>query len=202
MLKQTPDIWESVSATTRAPRTGEIEGTSYFFMSKESFETLIEQNGFIEYANVHGNYYGTPLAPVKEHVASGQKVILEIDVQGALQVKEKFPELRLVFIAPPSLEELESRIRGRGTEDDEQIATRMKTARKELDMAKEYDVVIVNEDIDQSVQELIEVIQAGQALVWTVGSWMVGLFGAAWGFWLELLWLGAWLGLGYLDLNI
>ncbi len=161
MLKQTPDIWESVSATTRAPRTGEIEGTSYFFMSKESFETLIEQNGFIEYANVHGNYYGTPLAPVKEHVASGQKVILEIDVQGALQVKEKFPELRLVFIAPPSLEELESRIRGRGTEDDEQIATRMKTARKELDMAKEYDVVIVNEDIDQSVQELIEVIQAG-----------------------------------------
>lgn len=182
MLKQTPDIWESVSATTRAPRTGEIEGTSYFFMSKESFETLIEQNGFIEYANVHGNYYGTPLAPVKEHVASGQKVILEIDVQGALQVKEKFPELRLVFIAPPSLEELESRIRGRGTEDDEQIATRMKTARKELDMAKEYDVVIVNEDIDQSVQELIEVIQAGQALAWMAEP-------VAW----HLLELGVWL---------
>ncbi len=161
MLKQTSNIWESVSATTRTPRSGETEGLSYFFMSKERFESLIEQDGFIEYANVHGNYYGTPLAPVKEHVASGQKVILEIDVQGALQVKEKFPDLRLVFIAPPSLEELESRIRGRGTEDDEQIATRMKTARKELDAAKEYDVVIVNEDVDQSVQELIEVINAG-----------------------------------------
>lgn len=160
MLGQTPDIWESVSATTRPPRQGEQEGISYFFMSKEGFESLIKQDGFIEYANVHGNYYGTPLAPVMEHIASGQKVILEIDVQGALQVKEKFPELRLVFIAPPSLEELERRIRGRGSEDDSQISTRMKNARKELDLAKEYDVVIVNEDVDQSVKELISVIEA------------------------------------------
>ncbi len=148
-----------MSATTRAPRPGEVDGVAYFFTTREAFEAEIARDGFIEYADVHGNYYGTPLAPIREHLDAGCDVVLEIDVQGAFQVREKLPEARLVFIAPPSAEELERRLRGRGTDSPESIATRLENARAEMDAARDYDVVVVNDDLERATEELLSVLK-------------------------------------------
>lgn len=151
-------VWTSISATTRKPRGAEQEGVHYFFLSKEQFEETIQEGGFVEWACVHGNYYGTPVGPIQEHLDKGEAVILEIDVQGGFQVKEKFPDAVLVFILPPSLEVLEARLRGRGTDSEESIQLRMKNAVDELAQAKSYDCTVVNDDLNRATEELAKVI--------------------------------------------
>ena len=155
LLEEVPDTWVSVSATTRRPRPGEEEGVSYYFLDREDFLALADEGGFLEWAEYAGNCYGTPLASVQREMAAGRQVILEIEVQGALQVREKMPEAHLVFIEPPSLEELERRLRGRGTESEDVIEKRMKTALLELSHKMEYDIRLVNDDLDEAVAQLV-----------------------------------------------
>lgn len=155
-----PQIWVSVSATTRAPRGHEVDGVDYRFMSVAEFEKTIAEDGFVEWAKVHSNYYGTPLAPIREHLAAGDDVLLEIDVQGAFQVRAKLPQARLVFIAPPSMEVLEERLRGRGTDSEEAIEQRLRNAAGEMEASKDYDAVIVNDDLDRATDELVRVIES------------------------------------------
>ena len=155
LLEEVPDTWVSVSATTRRPRPGEEEGVSYYFLDREDFLALADEGGFLEWAEYAGNCYGTPLASVQREMAAGRQVILEIEVQGALQVKEKMPEAHLVFIEPPSLEELERRLRGRGTEADDVVRKRMETALVELSHKMEYDIRLVNDDLDEAVAQLV-----------------------------------------------
>ena len=155
LLERIPDAWVSVSATTRSPRPGEIDGVHYFFLNDKRFDDLIVGNGFLEWADVHGKRYGTLKRTVLEHMRAGQQVILEIDVQGAFQVREIIPEAVLVFIEPPSLEELRRRLVGRGTEDAEAIDRRMKTAELELAHKMEYDKQLVNDDLETATEELV-----------------------------------------------
>ena len=145
LLEEVPDAWLSVSATTRRPRPGEEEG----------FLSLAEEGGFLEWAEYSGNCYGTPRVSVEREMAAGRQVILEIEVQGALQVREKMPEAHLVFIEPPSLEELERRLRGRGTETDDVVDMRMRTALVELSQKMEYDYRLVNDDLDEATRQLV-----------------------------------------------
>lgn len=160
VIERIPDAWVSVSATTRSPRPGEIEGVHYFFLDTDHFKSLVEQDGFLEWAQVHDNFYGTLKQSVIDHMNAGDQVILEIDVQGALQVRKALPEAHLVFIEPPSLEELERRLRQRGTETEDVISSRMKTAEVELAQKMEYDVQVVNDDLERAVDELVEVINS------------------------------------------
>ena len=160
LIDVVPDSWVSVSATTRAPRPGEIDGVQYRFMSVDDFKALVAADGFLEWAEVHGNYYGTPLAPIKEQVALGRQVILEIDVQGALQVRKRLPDAHLIFVEPPSMEELERRLRGRGTETDEVIAMRMQNAKVELSLKMEYDIQLMNDDLDESLSKLVQIVDS------------------------------------------
>ena len=160
VLERIPDAWVSVSATTRSPRPGEIEGVHYFFLDTDHFKSLVEQDGFLEWAQVHDNYYGTLKQSVIDHMNAGDQVILEIDVQGALQVRKALPEAHLVFIEPPSLEEFERSHRQRGTETEDVISSRMKTAEVELAQKMEYDVQVVNDDLERAVDELVEVINS------------------------------------------
>lgn len=132
---------------------------NYFFLSKDEFERLIEQGGLLEWAQYAGNYYGTPRKSVEDHIAAGDQVILEIEVQGALQVKERMPEAKLLFIEPPSLEVLEQRLRGRGTEDEDTIRKRMETARVELSRKKEYDICFVNDRLNACVNEVVAYLE-------------------------------------------
>lgn len=155
LLEEVPDTWVSVSATTRRPRPGEEEGVSYYFLDRDDFLALADEGGFLEWAEYAGNCYGTPLASVQREMTAGKQVILEIEVQGALQVKEKMPEAHLVFIEPPSLEELERRLRGRGTEADDMVRKRMDTALVELSHKMEYDIRLVNDDLDEAVAQLV-----------------------------------------------
>ena len=155
-----PDAWVSISATSRDPRPGDVEGETYFFLSKEEFENLIAQNGLIEYANVYGNYYGTPIKPIQQHLDAGDIVILEIDIQGGFQVREKFPQAHLIFIAPPSMEVLEQRLRARATDSEEAITKRLQVAAEELSASTKYDVVVVNDELEKTTKELEEVIQS------------------------------------------
>lgn len=159
LIEQVPSAWVSVSATTRKPRAGEVDGTHYFFLSDERFDELIEENGFLEWAQVHANKYGTPRAQVEQAVAEGKQVILEIDVQGAFQIKDQIPESILVFIEPPSLQILEDRLRGRGTETEDVIAARMSVASLELLQKIKYDVAIVNDDLDVATKELVDFVE-------------------------------------------
>lgn len=159
IMELTDHVKVSVSATTRSPREGEQDGVDYHFISRETFEEMIERGEFLEYAEYSGNYYGTPLAPLEEQTDAGNFVILEIEVQGFLQVKEKIPEALAVFLKPPSLKELEQRLRGRGTDSEESIRRRLKTARKELPMAERYDCVVVNDEVDRAAGEIIEIIR-------------------------------------------
>ena len=148
----------SVSATTRGPREGEVDGKDYFFISRKEFERRVKNNEFLEHAEFAGNCYGTPRAYVEKLLDSGMNVVLEIDVQGALQVMKSMPECVSVFILPPSFEELEHRLRGRGTETEEKVRERLETAKRELPYAPQYDYQIVNGgDIEAAYQSLREV---------------------------------------------
>lgn len=149
----------SISATTRLPRTGETDGVDYFFKTREEFEQMIQNKQLLEYAEYVGNYYGTPLEYVENTLATGKDVFLEIDVQGAIQVRELMPGGVFIFLTPPDLNELESRIVNRGTDSDEVIAKRMKTAREELELMKYYDYSVVNDTVDNAVQKIEAIIQ-------------------------------------------
>ena len=149
----------SISATTRQPRTGETDGVDYFFKTREEFEQMIQNKQLLEYAEYVGNYYGTPLEYVENTLAQGKDVFLEIDVQGAIQVRELMPEGVFIFLTPPDLNELESRIVNRGTDSDEVIAKRMKTAREELELMKYYDYSVVNDTVNNAVQKIEAIIQ-------------------------------------------
>ena len=155
LLSEVPDAWVSISATTRNPRAGEEDGVQYFFVSRERFMRMVEAGELLEWAEYSGNCYGTPRASVVDHMQAGEQVILEIDVQGAFQIREKMPEARLVFIEPPSLEVLEERLRNRGTEDDDTVKRRMEAAKLELSRKEEYDIRLVNDDLEATVKELV-----------------------------------------------
>ena len=157
-LKARPDVFYSVSATTRAPREGERDGVDYHFITKEKFLEWIKQDEFLEHAEYVGNYYGTPVTPIKENLAGGKDVIVEIEVQGFLQITKKLPEAVTIFIMPPSMEELERRLRGRGTDSEEKIIGRLETARKEMTYADEYDHIVVNDELDRAVSELLAIM--------------------------------------------
>lgn len=152
----------SVSMTTRKPRAGEEEGKSYFFVEKEAFEQTIAEDGLIEYASYCGNYYGTPREYVEACLDKGQDVILEIEIQGALKVKEKFPEALLLFIMPPSAEELRRRLEGRGTESDEVICQRINRAAEEAEGIENYEYIIINDKLEECVKEMHSIINAAR----------------------------------------
>ena len=147
----------SVSATTRGPREGEIDGKHYFFISRQEFESRVANNEFLEHAQFAGNCYGTPRSYVLDLLAQGVSVILEIDLQGAIQVKERMPESVSIFILPPSFEELESRLRGRGTETPDKIEKRLAAAKHEIEMAHIYDYRIVNDDLEEAYAKLRDI---------------------------------------------
>lgn len=148
----------SISATSRKARDGEIDGVDYYFLTLEEFEKKIKNDEFIEYARVHGNYYGTLKSEVERKLKNGEKIILEIDVQGGLQVREKFPDAKLIFFKAPNEKELEMRLRGRDTEKEEVIKLRLKNSLKEMEYEKEYDETIINENLEKACQDLIEII--------------------------------------------
>ncbi|WRP08393.1 guanylate kinase [Rossellomorea aquimaris] len=150
----------SISMTTRNPREGEVDGVDYFFKSREEFEVLIEQGKLLEYAEFVGNYYGTPVDYVRETLDAGRDVFLEIEVQGAQQVRDKFPEGLFIFLAPPSLSELQNRLVTRGTETDDLIQGRMNTARKEIEMMNLYDYIVENDQIEHAVGKIKSIVQA------------------------------------------
>ncbi len=154
MLDRHPEIWLSVSATTRAPRAGEVEGQSYFFKSKEAFAALVDDGGLLEWAEFAGHCYGTPREPVSDRLRLGSPVLLEIELEGARQVRRSLPDAFQIFLAPPSVEELEQRIRGRGTESEEAIQKRLRTAEQELSAQGEFDAVVVNDVLDQALCSL------------------------------------------------
>lgn len=158
--EQLPELYLSISATTRSPREGEIDGVSYYFLTKEQFEQKIEENGFLEHAQFSGNYYGTPAEPVDQQLRAGNNVMLEIEVQGAMQVKEQRPKTVRIFIAPPSFEELERRLRGRGTETEDKILKRLETAKGELQLASQFDYIVTNYDVEEAVKDVLAIIRA------------------------------------------
>ncbi|HLR07874.1 MAG TPA: guanylate kinase [Bacillota bacterium] len=160
LFNRTTDLKYSISMTTRERRPGEKDGVDYFYKTKAEFEELIRQNAFLEYAQYVNNYYGTPRAYVEETLAAGHDVFLEIEVQGALQVKENFPEGVFIFLFPPSLEELKNRIINRGTESDERVVARLKKAKKEIEMMDYYDYVVVNDDVDAAVRKVQSIIES------------------------------------------
>lgn len=154
------DLVYSVSATTRAPRQGEVDGVNYFFKSREQFQDMIARDALLEYAEYVGNYYGTPRDFVERTLDSGKDIILEIEVQGALKVKEKFPEGVFIFLVPPSLEELKERITGRGTEAADVIDNRMSVAVEEMNLIRYYDYAVVNDEIESACQRIQCIITA------------------------------------------
>lgn len=158
VLEARPDIEETVSATTRLPRPGEVAGVSYHYLSDEDFRSRVEAGEFVEWAEVHGHCYGTLRSEVEQRIARGHSVILEIDYHGAFNVRRAFPDAVLIFIEPPSMEELERRLRGRGTEDEEHIELRLRNARTELEQGEKYDVRVTNDDLDRATGELLDVI--------------------------------------------
>lgn len=158
LLKAIPDIWVSVSATTRSPRLGEIEGKSYFFVSRDEFEEYIDENMLLEWSEHFSNYYGTPLIPVKEKLEEGRDVILEIDVVGAAQVKEHMPEAVLIFVTAPDIDTLLERLQIRGSEDRKKCEERIKRVETELSYKNSYNHVIVNDDLDRASAELISIV--------------------------------------------
>lgn len=151
----------AVSATTRAPRPREKDGIEYHFLSKEDFEKKVEAQEFLEYANVHGNYYGTLKNEVEVRLERGENVILEIDVQGGIQVREKYPDAYLVFFKTPTPEDLERRLRGRGTDPEEVVQLRLKNSLNELKYENEYDETVINTRVEQACTDLINIIERG-----------------------------------------
>lgn len=158
VLHRVPDVWVSVSVTTRGPRPGESDCVHYGFIDDAKFDELVHSDGLLEWAEVHGNRYGTPRAAVEAHLASGGSVILEIDPQGAFQVRDQMPDSVMVFITPPSLDELAARLAKRGSETDEEVALRMKTAEQELELVGKYAHVVINDDVERASEELARII--------------------------------------------
>lgn len=154
-----PEVFVSISATTRPPRPGEVDGVHYYFVDDDTFDELVASDGLLEWALVHGSArYGTPRSPVEEAVAAGRVVILEIDIQGARQVRHTYPAAQQIFVAPPSWEELVQRLAGRGTETADQQARRLETARVEMQAASEFDHVVVNGDVEETVRDLVALL--------------------------------------------
>jgi len=154
-----PQVWLSTSMTTRAPRPGEVDGVHYIFVDDHEFDRLVEAGEFLEYAVVHGRAkYGTPRGPVERALAAGRPVLLEIDLQGARQVRQTMPEGLFVFLSPPSWDELVRRLVGRGTESEEERITRLQTATRELEAAEEFDVIIINDDVRRASEELVSLM--------------------------------------------
>ena len=151
-------IWLSISATTREPREGEKDGENYYFLNQEKFKEMIEQNLFLEWAQFAGNYYGTPLSSVNEKIKNGFIVLLEIEVEGARQIKEKFPNSMSIFLLPPDEEELERRIRNRGTEKEEAIKKRLSRANYEISVSNQFDFALTNHKVDETAKIIIKLI--------------------------------------------
>jgi len=160
-----PALSLSVSMTTRSPRNGEIPDVSYYFVTHEEFQKTIDENGFLEHAQIYSNCYGTPKAPVMKQLAEGKDVILEIEMQGAMQVKKSYPQARLIFVLPPSMAVLRSRLINRGTENEEQLKLRMKTSLDEIRRVKEYDYFVVNDDLKTATAQAYAIICAGRSEV-------------------------------------
>lgn len=162
-LELDPTLWLSVSATARSPRAGEVDGVDYFFVSTERFDELAGSGRMLEWARFAGNQYGTPREPVEERLAQGRSVVLEIDLAGARQVRSNVPDAVLVFLEPPSFEELERRLRTRGTEDEATIAHRLEIARAELAAVGEFDHVLVNADVQETAERLVALAHGSAA---------------------------------------
>ena len=160
LLDRNKDIWLSISATTRNPRIGEKDGENYYFISDEKFKDMIDKKEFLEWAQFAGNYYGTPLSTVNEKIEKGFIVLLEIEVEGAKQIKEKFPEALSIFLLPPSKAELEKRIRNRGTEKEEAIDRRLSRADYEIASSDQFDFVLTNHDVDETVKGVFKIIKS------------------------------------------
>ena len=154
ILNNHSDVWLSISATTRQPRPGEIDGQHYLFLEKKDFQKIIDKEGFLEWALFSNNFYGTPKQIVQEKIEEGTNVLLEIELEGARQIRKTFPEALQIFLAPPDLSELEKRIRGRGTESEETIRDRLAIANIELIAKQEFDAVVINQDIDKAFREI------------------------------------------------
>ncbi len=150
----------SVSMTTRSPRPGEIEGADYYFTNQETFQVMLAKDGFLEWAQVHGEYYGTPKQFALNTLSENKDIVLDIDVQGALQVKQSYPKALMIFIIPPSMEILEQRLRRRGTETEEKIQRRLANAKKELSLMNQYDYVVINTTVEEAYQKLNAIITA------------------------------------------
>lgn len=159
------DFWISVSASTRSPRNSEVEGVNYYFITKEEFLGKIASDDFLEYAEVYGNYYGTPKSEVLKVLDSGRDVILEIDIQGALKVKKAYPKGIFIFILPPSMEELKNRITNRGSETPESLITRFTSAHKEISFVTKYDYAVVNDTVDNACKKIQSIIIAEKCRV-------------------------------------
>jgi guanylate kinase len=160
VARRMPDLWVSVSATTRTPRPGERDGVDYFFLTPTEFDGRVRSGEFLEHAQVHGSWYGTLRTAVERRIAHGMDVILEIDPQGAFQVRKRMDRSRLIFVKAPTTEDLEKRIRNRGAETDEQIRTRLETARTEMELEGSYDHVVINDDVPRAVDDLIAYISS------------------------------------------
>lgn len=165
LLRTFPEVGISVSVTTRQPRAGEVHGVNYFFKTREEFRTMIEEDQLLEYAEVYGNYYGTPKQFVVDEIRSGQDILLEIDIQGAMQIRQKYTEGVFVFILPPSMAELKNRIIKRGSETPDSLETRVSSAIEEIQYIGKYDYFIVNNTVDAAVAQLNSIIQAEKCRV-------------------------------------
>ncbi|MBR4641288.1 MAG: guanylate kinase [Selenomonadaceae bacterium] len=165
LLNDLPEVSYSVSATTRTPRPGEVDGKEYYFLKVDEFKAWIAEEKFLEYAEVYGNFYGTPLNKIEERLNRGKDILLEIDVQGALNVKKKCPEGIYIFLLPPSLEELKNRIEGRGTESPESLARRLKNAVAEIKIGLQYDYVVVNDTIENAAARIKSILSAERCKV-------------------------------------
>ena len=160
LLERHAEIAYSISATTRSPRSGEKDGVNYYFLDKPVFEKMIQDGELLEWAEVYGNYYGTPLRKIQERLSAGQDILLEIDTQGAMNVKKKFPEGVYIYILPPSLPELEKRIRGRGTDSEESIQCRLSAAADEIAVAEKYKYVVINDAVPRAVSKIAAILMA------------------------------------------
>jgi len=152
-------LWLSISATTRKAREGEINGEHYYFLSKEKFQKMIKDNLFIEWAEFADNFYGTPVESITQKIDSGYKVILEIEVEGARQIKEKFPDSLSIFLLPPNIRELEKRIRNRGTENEESISRRLERSKFEISCSEDFDYIVINKNLQETINRVYEIIE-------------------------------------------
>lgn len=161
-FRDAPPAVLSVSATTRKPRPGEIDGVHYRFVTRESFEEMIANNDVLEYNIYNGNYYGSPRGPIEEELKKGHDVILEIETNGAGHIRRMFPSALSIFVVPPTFEELKSRLIGRGTETPEEIQKRLEKGRKEIEMALDYDYIVVNDEVETAARRLAEIIRSAR----------------------------------------